>query len=292
MEKEAIKSERFFILNADDFGISKASNKAVLESYNNGILKSVSLIPNGEAFEEAINEVIPQCPELGVGIHLNITDGLSICEDIESLTNSELKFNNNFWKILFKAYNPNEKDFLAQVEREFRRQIEKVMSKTKVTHLDSHQHVHAIPPIFDLVCRLAKEYEIKQVRTHYEKFYFVPDIYKYLNFNYLKNIFKTTLLSLFTVFNEEKINKYELKTNDYIVGITYGALMDALVVSYGAMSVKYKKVTVETIIHPRRYEEGTVDKYFNEFLLIKNKKLKEKLEKLGYQITNYVEKNS
>ena len=65
--------------------------------------------------------------------------------------------------------------------------------------------------------------------------------------------------------------------------------MDSLVISYGSMAVKYKNVVVEAIIHPRRYEEGTIDKYFNEYLLTKNKKLKDKIEKLGYEITNYAE---
>jgi hypothetical protein len=58
------------------------------------------------------------------------------------------------------------------------------------------------------------------------------------------------------------------------------------------MSVKYKGMTVEAIVHPRRYEEGIIDKHFNEFLLTKNKKLKNKLENLGYEITNYAKKES
>ncbi|MBE7710759.1 MAG: ChbG/HpnK family deacetylase [Cyanobacteria bacterium SIG31] len=285
-------AEKKFILNADDFGLSKATNRAVIESYSGGILKSVSIIPNGAAFDEAINSILPQCPELSVGIHLNITDGSSLCEDLTTLTDTNWKFKNNYWQLLLKAYNPKEKEFLEQVEREFRRQIEKVMSKTKVTHIDSHQHIHSIPPIFNLVCRLAKEYGIKHVRTHFEKFYLVPDLYKHLSLRYLLNILKTGLLGLFTIFNESTVNKYGLKTNDYIVGIIYASLMDALVVAYGAMSVKYKGMTVEAIVHPRRYDEGIIDKHFNEFLLTKNKKLKDKLEKLGYEITNYDEKES
>ena len=46
-----------FILNADDFGLCKAINKAVLEGYQNELLKSVSLVANGEGFEEAINSI-------------------------------------------------------------------------------------------------------------------------------------------------------------------------------------------------------------------------------------------
>ena len=281
-----------FILNADDFGLCKAINKAVLEGCENGLLKSVSLVANGEGFEEAVNTILPQCPELGIGIHLNVIEGLSLCEDLSLLVNSEGKFNNSFWQLLIKAYNPKEKEFMNELEREFRLQIEKIMSKTKVSHIDSHLHIHAIPKIFNLVCRLAKEYGIKQVRTHFEKPYIVPDFNKHFTWKYLINILKTILFGFFTIFNEATIHKNELKTNDYIIGILYSSIIDALVISYAISAIKYKNVVVEAFIHPSRYEDGTINNRFNEFLLTKNKKLKNKLERLGFEITNYVEKES
>lgn len=281
-----------FILNADDFGLTKDLNRAVLEGYQHGLLRSASLVANGQAFDDAIENVLPQCPDLGVGIHLNVIEGKSLCSDLATLTDAEGNFNNSYIQLLLKAYNPKEKDFISELEREFRRQIEKVMSKTKVTHIDSHVHVHSIPKIFDLVCRLAKEYGIKQVRTQFEKPYMVPALKKHFSLTYMVNILKTIILGFFTVFNEATIHKYELKTNDYLIGILYTSMMDALTVSYGVMAIKYKKVIVEALIHPRRYEDGTIDNHFDEFLLTKNKKLKEKIEHLGFEITNYVEKES
>lgn len=281
-----------FILNADDFGLCKAINRAVLEGYQSGLLKSASLVANGVAFEEAVNNILPQCSELGIGIHLNIIEGKSLCSDLTTLTDEDGNFNNSYVQLLIKAYNPKETEFFNELEREFRRQIEKIMSKTKVTHIDSHVHIHSIPRIFDLVCRLAKEYGIKQVRTQFEKPYIIPDLRKHLSWTYPLNILKTILLGFFTIFNEATVHKYELKTNDYLVGVLYTSMMDALTVSYGVMAVKYDNVTVEALIHPSRYEDGTVNNRFDEFLLTKNKKLKEKIERLGFEITNYVEKES
>lgn len=281
-----------FILNADDFGLCKAVNRAVLEGYVNGLLKSVSLVANGLFFDEAINSIIPQCPDIGVGIHLNVTEGTSLCEDLSTLTNSECVFNNSFLQLLIKAYNPKEKDFMSELEREFRLQIEKVISKTPVTHIDSHHYIHAIPKIFDLVCKLAKEYGINQVRTHFEKLYIIPDLKKHLNRVYFFNIIKNTFLGFFTLFNEASIHRYGLRTNDYIVGILYSSIMDALALSYGIMAVKYDNITLEAFIHPSRYEDGTVNNRFDEFLIIRNKKLKEKIERMGFEITNYVEKKA
>ena len=58
------------------------------------------------------------------------------------------------------------------------------------------------------------------------------------------------------------------------------------------MTQDLKDVIVETIIHPSRYEDGTINNRFDEFLLIKNKKLRAKIEKLGFEIANYVKKES
>ena len=272
--------------------MSKALNKAVLEGYEEGILKSASLTANGEAFDEAIESIIPKCPELGVGVHLNIIEGKSLCSDVDTLTDSNGEFCNSYIQLLLKSYNPKEKDFLPQVEREFRRQIETVMLKTSVTHIDSHVHVHSIPPIFEIVCRLAKEYGIKQVRTQFEKPYIIPAVHKHLTIKYPVNLIKVILLNIFTMFNENAIQKWDLKTNDYLIGVAYTSMMDALAVAYGLMAVKYDNVTVEALIHPCRYEDGTIDNHFNEYLICKNKKLKDKIEKLGFEITNYVEKES
>ena len=280
-----------FILNADDFGMSEAFNRAILEGSFEGLLKSASLTANGEAFEQAVTQVIPQCPNLGVGIHLNIIEGKSLCTDLKTLTNENGIFNQSYIQLLIKSYNPKETEFLAEVEREFRRQIEKIMSKTPVTHIDSHVHVHSIPKIFDIVCRLAKEYGIKQVRTQFEKPYLIPNLYKHFSKTFFINLIKVALLDTFTLFNEATVHKYGLNTNDYLIGVTYTSMMDALSVAYGVKAINMDKVIVEALIHPCRYQDGTIDNHFTEYLITKNKKLKDKIEKLGYEITNYVEKD-
>ena len=276
-----------FILNADDFGMSKAYNRAVLEGYESGILKSTSLTANGEAFEEACEKVIPACPDLGVGIHLNIIEGKSLCPDLDQLTDNQGNFNNSFGALLLKSLNPNNKAFMEQIEKEFRAQIEKVISRTKVTHIDSHVHTHSIPKIFELTAKLAKEYGIKQIRTQFEKPYLMPDASRIFNRKYPINLVKVALLEFFTLINEKNVFKYGLTTNDYLLGVSFTSMMNSLAISYGLMAIKYDKVVAEALIHPCRYEDGTIDNHFEEFQITKNQKLKEKIEKLGFEITNY-----
>ena len=282
-------SGKKFILNADDFGMSQAFNTAVLEGYSSGILKSASLVANGEAFEEACEAVIPACPDLGVGVHLNVIEGKALCQDLDKLTDGDGNFNNSFGMLLLKSLNTKDNTFMEQLEKEFRAQIEKVLAHTGVSHIDSHVHVHSIPRIFELVAKLAKEYEIKQIRTQYEKPYIIPDVFRHLTVKYPVNLIKVALLNFFTLINENTVQKYGLHTNEYLLGVTYTSMMNSLAISYGLMAIRYDKVITEALIHPCRYKDGTVDNHFTEFQITKNMKLKEKIEKLGYEITNYRE---
>lgn len=265
-----------FILNADDFGMSNAFNKAVLDGYHNGFLTSASLCANGVAFSMAANEIIPECPELGVGVHLNVIEGNSLQDNT--------KFNDGYLKLIYLSNNPS---FIEQLEKEFRLQIEQVMKYTKVDHLDSHVHVHAIPKIFELACKLAKEYGIKQVRTQFENFYIIPDIKKHLNIKYPPNILKVLLLNNFTIKNRELIKQYELQTNDYIIGVGYTSMMDDKAILQGLSAIKEDSV-VEALIHPCCFAKDMPKNHHQtEFMITQNMDLKDKIQRLGFEITNY-----
>lgn len=271
-----------FILNADGFGTSKASNRAVLNGYHNGFLTSASLCANGKAFNAAVNEIIPECPNLGTGVHLNISDGRSLTK-APLLTNKRGKFNNNFLQILLKS---NNQEFLKQVEFEFKTQIETVMNYTKPDHIASNMHIHAIPAIFEITAKLAKEYNIPFVRTQYEEMYFVPSVKKYLNFKYPLNILKMILLNNFSQTNKKTVEKYGLKTNDYLIGIEYKGLMDNSTVEYGLQAIENDGIT-EVLINPCDYAVSTRNRNYAEFLITQNKSLKDRISRLGYEITNY-----
>lgn len=280
-------SNKKFILNADDFGMSKAYNTAVLEGYSKGLLKSTSLVANGEAFDEATTRIIPQCEGLGVGVHLNIIEGKALSEETDRLTDSNKNFNNSFGQILLKSY--TDKKFLEQAEKEFRVQIEKIKSKEiNITHIDSHVHIHSIPPLFEIVCKLAKEYGINQIRTQFEKPYIIPDVFIHLNKKYPINLIKIALLDTFTLINKKTVKKYGLKTNDYLLGVGYTSMMTSMTVFCGLKKIENENnIVAEALIHPCRYEDGTIDNHFTEYQITQNKQLKEKIEEIGFEIENY-----
>ena len=273
--------EKKFILNADDFGMSEAYNQAVLYGTNEGILTSASICANGEAFDDAINSIVPKCSNLSLGIHLNIIEGKSLT-NCPLLTDDNGNFNLGYIAMILKSFN---KDFMLQVEQEFRAQIEKIISVAKVDHIDSHVHTHAIPNIFKLSAKLAKEYNIPYIRTQYEKLYFTPSLEKHLNTKYPINIIKIILLNTFTLLNRTIVKSYNLKTNDYLIGVGYTGMMDEKTIEYGLKAIN-KDCTVEALIHPCKYEKIIRDSHHFEYILTQSKLLKEKIAEMNFSLLN------
>lgn len=271
-----------FILNADDFGMSKELNRAVLEGHNNGFLSSASICANGEAFSAAINDILPECPNLGLGVHLNIIEGKSLTK-CPLLTDSDNNFNKGYLYFILNSHNT---EFLKQVELEFRAQIEKILQYTKVDHIDSHVHTHAIPKIFELVCRLASEYNIPVVRTQYEQLYFVPTLKKHFNFSYPINLIKIMLLNTFTRINKNTLKNYKLLTNDFIIGVGYTGMMNSETIEYGLRALDDNCIA-EALIHPCFYDKPVNNSHSDEFKASVNKTLEDTINRLNYSITNY-----
>ena len=272
-----------FILNADDFGMSQAFNRAVLKGYQNGILTSASICANGEAFESAISEVIPQCPDLSIGVHLNIIEGKSLT-NVSLLTDENGIFNNGYGAMILKSCN---NEFLRQVEQEFRAQIEKIMAMTKVDHIDSHVHTHAIPNIFKIVVKLAKEYNIPYIRTQFEYPYLIPSIKKHLTIAYPINLIKIILLNTFTMINSNLVKENNLKTNDYLIGVGYTGMMDDKSIAYGLNALKNKDCIAEALIHPCDYDSDIKDHHTTEFELTQNEDLRDFIKEIGFELSNH-----
>ena len=272
-----------FILNADDFGMSQDFNRAVLFGCNDGFLKSASICANGPAFESAINEILPECQNLGLGIHLNIMEGRAL-SNFPDITDNLGNFNCGYLGLIRKS---KDKEFLNRLEKEFRAQIEKVINIAQVDHIDSHVHTHAIPPIFKLTCKLAKEYGIPYIRTQHEEFYTVPEFKKHLNFNYPLNIVKILLLNHFTKQNKTTALEYGLKTNDYLLGVGYTGMMDSQTVECGLNALDGRDFIAEALIHPCKYLSNKKDSHSVEFGITQDKILQNNIYKAGFEITNY-----
>ena len=155
---------REVIFNADDFGLCKSINAGVIESHEKGVVSSASIMVTGEAFDEAA-AYAARNKRLDTGLHLALCDGRPVCDpgDVPSLLNGDGKFHAGYAAFV-KSYFGG-KINLGEVEKEFRAQLAKARAAgLEITHLDSHQHLHALPAILGIVIRLAKENGIRAIR--------------------------------------------------------------------------------------------------------------------------------
>lgn len=152
------------IINADDFGLKSSVNEAIIESFTKGLINSTTLMANMQGFEEAINLAHEKKITKKIGVHLVLTEGVSLTEGIKSM------------KFLFnkKEFTPelrNKNLFLLNkseqnlIFKEYSAQIEKIRNNgIPITHLDTHHQIHDMWAIFNLLAALLKVYNIPSMR--------------------------------------------------------------------------------------------------------------------------------
>jgi len=156
------------IVNADDLGWSEGVTEGILQAHRQGIVTSSTLAANMPAAAEGVGQA-GLCPGLGVGVHLNVCQGPALSPGGRAeLAGADGQMNHSGLGLIQQAFF-RPRRMLPAIHDEFAAQIEFALSTgLKPTHLDSHRHVHAWPPIFRLVMALAQRYDIPFVRRHRE----------------------------------------------------------------------------------------------------------------------------
>jgi predicted glycoside hydrolase/deacetylase ChbG (UPF0249 family) len=156
------------IINADDLGWTAGVNRGIAEAHRNGIVTSASLLANGSAYDDGVRTA-SELPRLGVGVHLNLSDGkpVAVPKEVRSLLNEAGEFLGGPESLLLRLTTKSLK--LSHVEREWDAQIRKVVSDgIRPTHLDGHKHVQMLPGLFAIALRLAKKHSVDAVRISHE----------------------------------------------------------------------------------------------------------------------------
>jgi predicted glycoside hydrolase/deacetylase ChbG (UPF0249 family) len=156
------------IVNADDLGWTDGVNRGIVEAFHHGIVTSTSLLANGAAFAGGV-EAARSAPGLGVGVHLNLSDGPPVAdrETVTSLLNNDGEFAGGPENLLLRRARRGLS--LAEVENEWDAQIQKVRDAgISPTHLDGHKHVHMLPGLFEIALKLAKRHDIGAIRVSLE----------------------------------------------------------------------------------------------------------------------------
>ncbi len=157
------------IVNADDLGWTEGVNRGIADAFRIGIVTSTSMLANGAAFAGGL-EIARQAPGLGLGVHLNLSDGAPVAdrETVTSLLNDEGEFAGGPESLFLKQVRRGL--VLREVEMEWDAQIQKVRDAgIEPTHLDGHKHVHMLPGLFEIALRLAKRHSIGAIRIALEE---------------------------------------------------------------------------------------------------------------------------
>lgn len=138
------------IINADDFGLTRGVNASIVACHQTGSLTSATLMANMDATEDAASLAAAN-PALGVGLHFNITQGRpladvsAVCTLLDE-SGGFLSRSRLLRRALAGRIDP------AHVRAELLAQHARVRALgVEPSHVDSHQHAHAIPQVFRVV---------------------------------------------------------------------------------------------------------------------------------------------
>lgn len=266
------------IVNADDLGLHPGMNAGVLEAHTNGIVTSASLAPNGAAFDDAVR-VARAAPALAVGIHLTLV-GEAPLSDPRSLPTLAPEgrlphyFTTLFRRLLLGriAHDEIEREMTAQVAHA-------VDAGIRVSHLDSHQHVHLHPTLLPITMRVARRFGIGAVRAARE-------------LNALAGI-RPALLWAFARRAAGRLRAGELRTPDACLGLAEtGALDEA---SLLRLLDEIPDGTSELVCHPGLGGEAIARDYAwgfrwdRETRALTQPGLRERLRERGVQLISYRE---
>lgn len=245
------------VVNADDFGMSRGINKGIFEAHCRGILTSATLLANGKAFEQAV-ESSKFAPTLGIGVHLNLTQGAPICDPatVPSLVNKDGKFFSHPAALLRRHLAGRLQS--VDVERELAAQIEKVRAAgIAITHLDGHKHVQVFPGILPMVIRLAKHFGITGVRCSAER---IPRIWPLLRENkkaalkVMKQYLRAHALARIAVNSRMQIRAANLNTPGDFYGVAQTGFLDFRQLALVLRTLR--SGTSELMCHPGYVEEA------------------------------------
>jgi predicted glycoside hydrolase/deacetylase ChbG (UPF0249 family) len=144
---------------ADDLGLNHRVNEAIAKCFEKGYINSTSLLTTTAFFIETIELLRAKKAIKNIGIHVNFAEG----KPLTNFKSAHYLTPDGYWDIS----RTNKKiAYLNQEERAaFALEIEAQINKAyaagvKLTHIDSHYHLHTLPMFFNLFLEAAKRHKL------------------------------------------------------------------------------------------------------------------------------------
>ena len=220
-------------IHVDDYAISLNASREIAELIKRDKVNGISIIPNFDCFTECINELIPVLLSKGyqtlkISVHLNFMEGKSCSpkETVSDLVDRDGFFTLSWGSLLTASYSPLKYQKLKeQLKREIKSQIQKVVTSLPDGYrlrIDSHQHTHVIPIVFNALKEVIKEenYDVEYIRLPAEPLLpYLKNLKLYKTYSVI-NIIKNILLNTYSAFMKRWVNK-----SNYQYSCLWGVVM-------------------------------------------------------------------
>jgi len=270
------------IVNADDFGLTEGINRGIIDGFKDGIITSASLIPTMPAFQHAVG-LATENPDLDIGIHLSLTVGKPCSKNdrLSPIVEGE-EFIRSYVHVIRSIY--ANRVHMEDIKDEMSAQIRKVQETgLRISHLNSHQHVHMVPRVFRLMLTLMQEHQIPFIRVTDEligiKQLFTPKGWGLL------------VLGLIGKMSRRKVVRAKLSTTDYFWGLSCSEAMYLHDLTHLLRSPK--PGINELMCHPG-YNDDTLGSIYDrpsfrekELAALTDKRALELVRQRGIRLTNY-----
>ena len=239
------------LINADDYGLSKNNIDIIVDLIKTTPLNSLSIITNTSFFDYAIKK-LDNIKIDSLGIHINLTDGYPTLSKLKYIVNKKNMFKYNYLDFILlhkkKNFNLIKKEIEEEILNQVIKVLERISHKNYFIKLDSHQHIHSIPWLFEIFTKIMKKTGIKAIRFPKEKIFNNSTYLKFLK----PQIFINNLKRLLIDSQLKKINiKKEYEITDFFCGILYSGITfkKELIESINISKNNNHKLA-EIILHP------------------------------------------
>jgi predicted glycoside hydrolase/deacetylase ChbG (UPF0249 family) len=246
--------------HADDFGATSAVTSNIAAAWQNGVLTGFSVLANGEAVREAAELANTSAAgQPRIAVHLNLTEGKPLLDpmSVPSLVDSSGRFHLGFLGLLGlwrRSARRQRRYLLRQVEDEWRVQIQSVtdvFSPCPVVGVNGHIHVHMLPFLFPIAARLARDFDIPEIRISREVFHL--DSKQRFDPTLAKNLAKHVLLSSLARRARRTAESYGLAGAERIAGVLYSGRMHVDTVFAAIRAARRRRLSwLEVVCHPGR----------------------------------------
>ncbi len=161
-----MKKDNMIYFHADDYGVSYHQSVRILDCQAEGVLNSISVIPNSPKLGECLELLNERDTgeEIRRVLHLNFVEGkpAASVEQVDMLVDETGFFSLSFVKLLKWSYSKRgegRRRLKEQLKTEIAAQLHNVtgVCDYKITAIDSHQHYHMIPIVMEALLEVLEE---------------------------------------------------------------------------------------------------------------------------------------